>query len=130
MTYLEIINLIKEKSSKFNCIEGNIYEINFKEEKYALINVFVEKSYIYQDTANYILVLSYVDRLLQDKSNKIQIQSDGIIYLNEIINKLDLPINYPLEITPFTETFGDDCAGVFCRLTITTNNNIGTCNEY
>lgn len=130
MTYLEIINLIKEKSSNFNCIEGNIYEINFKEEKYALINVFVEKSYIYQDTANYILVLSYVDRLLQDKSNKIQIQSDGIIYLNEIINKLDLEINYPLEITPFTETFGDDCAGVFCRLTITTNNNIGTCNEY
>ena len=58
---------------------------------------------------------------------------DKSIYLtlkSEIINSLDLGISYPLEITPFTETFGDNCAGVFCRLTITTNNNIGTCNEY
>ena len=68
--------------------------------------------------------------MLIDYYKIIQIQSDGIIYLNEIINSLDLGISYPLEITPFTETFGDDCAGVFCRLTITTNNNIGTCNEY
>lgn len=129
MTYLELINKIKALPN-YNFTEGDVYEINFNEVGYSVINIFIEKIYIYESTINYNLVLTYIDRLLPDLSNKLQIQSDGIIYLNEIINTLDDIIEYPLEITPFTETFGDFCAGDFCRLTIKTNNPVGTCNEY
>lgn len=130
MTYSEVINLIKTNCSGFTCIEGDIYEINFTKQTYPLINIFIESVLVNEKTIDYGVSLTYVDRLIQDKSNKIIIQSDGIIYINEIINKLNEIIEYPIQITPFTEKFADDCAGDFTKFTLKTINKLGICNEY
>lgn len=130
MTYSEVLNLIKSNCTGFSYNEGDIYLINFSTQTYPLINVFIETVIINEKTIDYNISLTYVDRLLKDYSNKTIIQSDGIIYLNEIINSLDEIIEYPVTITPFTEKFTDECAGDFAKLTIKTTNPVGTCNEY
>lgn len=63
----------------------------------------------------------YVDRLTEDKSNQIEVQSVGIETLDNIIRKL-----YELEICaegdytirPFNQRFLDECAGAFVNVTL------------
>ena len=64
----------------------------------------------------------YVDRLTIDKGNEVQIQSTGIETLENILRQLeDLEIfagDYTF--TTFNQRFSDECAGVFCRVTLQT----------
>lgn len=72
----------------------------------------------------------YVDRLTEDKGNEIAIQSTGIETLENILRSLeDLGI-FAGEYTfqTFNQRFSDECAGVFCRVTLETAKD-GLCPE-
>ena len=75
----------------------------------------------------------YLDRLINDFSNKLLIQSDGIVYLNEVINSLDdygIDVETGYQFTPFTQSVNDVTAGVYVTLNLQVTNNLGDCNEY
>lgn len=70
---------------------------------------------------NYGLSLFLIDRLVDDSSNRLEIQSRAKETLNNII--LTFCENFDAEhtsitFTPFTQKFKDDCAGVWCNVTI------------
>ena len=66
----------------------------------------------------YSFSLFYVDRLLEDLSNQIEIQSVGCETLGNILRALD---EYDVEVGNYTmqtfnQRFTDECAGVFCNV--------------
>lgn len=69
--------------------------------------------------------LFYVDRLTDDSRNKLEVQSNAIQSLQNIINALiDIElIDVGTEVTfqTFTERFTGLCAGAYCNLSITTD---------
>mgnify|MGYP006923233827 CR=1 FL=1 len=69
----------------------------------------------------YSFSLFYVDRLLEDLSNQIEIHSVGCETLANILRTLESV--YDLEIGSYTmqvfnQRFTDECAGVYCDVTI------------
>lgn len=67
----------------------------------------------------YNFTLFYVDRLTEDKSNQIEVQSVGCETIGNILRTLsedhDIEIgNYSLQT--FNQQFTDECAGVFCNV--------------
>lgn len=62
----------------------------------------------------------YVDRVTADKSNVTEVQSVGCETIGNILRTLDdMDIDvqsYTLQ--PFTQRFTDECAGVFCNVTL------------
>ena len=68
----------------------------------------------------YSFSLFYVDRLLEDQSNQIEIQSVGCETIGNILRALD---DYDVEvgnytIQTFNQRFTDECAGVFCNVSL------------
>lgn len=68
----------------------------------------------------YSFSLFYVDRLLEDLSNQIEIQSVGCETISNILRMLDendVEVgNYTMQT--FNQRFTDECAGVFCNVTL------------
>ena len=68
----------------------------------------------------YSFSLFYVDRLKEDLSNQIEIQSVGCETLGNILKMLDEHdvdvSNYTIQT--FNQKFTDECAGVFCNVTL------------
>lgn len=64
----------------------------------------------------------YVDRLTSDKGNEVQIQSTGIEVLQNILAALEGLGIFAGEYSfqTFNQRFTDECAGVFCRVTLET----------
>ena len=81
------------------------------------------------NTTRYGLTLYYVDRLLADSSNEVDVFSAGVETLKNIIRQLEL-LDEIVDVTDepiirlFTETqrMADACAGAYCRLSITALN--------
>ena len=68
----------------------------------------------------YSFSLFYVDRLKEDLSNQIEIQSVGCETLGNILRMLD---EHDVEVSSYTiqtfnQKFTDECAGVFCNVTL------------
>lgn len=133
MTVIELNNII-ESVCKFTYYNGSVYEINDKHNiQYPFINFHIN----YVRSANNLLTVNstliYADRLLKDSSNRLQIQSDGIIYLKELINILynlgvESELNYL--ITPFSESLNDDTAGNFTTINFVIPDELSDCETY
>ena len=69
---------------------------------------------------SYNFTIFYVDRLTEDKSNQIEIQSVGCETLGNILRTLDEHdvdvASYTMQV--FNQRFTDECAGVFCNVTL------------
>lgn len=71
---------------------------------------------------NYSFTFFYADRLTNDRSNEIDIQSVGISTLDNILRRLeevmavDIPVTYTFQT--FNQRFVDECAGVFCNVVL------------
>jgi hypothetical protein len=62
-----------------------------------------------------------VDRLKNDRSNQIEIQSVGIQTLDNIIRQLDelgIYAEQTYSFQVFNQRFLDECAGVFCNVNL------------
>lgn len=70
--------------------------------------------------STFSFTLFYVDRLKEDQSNQIEIQSVGCDTLSNILRLLDehdVEVgNYTMQT--FNQRFTDECAGVFCNVTL------------
>lgn len=137
MNLKNIVTLIKNVSMSYPTIqefgESDIYEfMNSGEHKYPTIFLTIESitSDEYAQTLN--ATLFYVDRLLSNSSNKIDVQTVGLTTLKSIKEKLEEVnhINFTsVNYTPFTEKFSDLCAGVFAQCNIQVNDTL-ECDDY
>ena len=129
----DIINIAKKQPNINHTGEGDIYSLNsLPNIDYSVFWVTQTNHTQGENTVSYNLILYYIDRLLPDGSNRLQIQSQGMLAINNIINIYnqidpDIQIEYDINYTTFTHRFTDDCAGVFANVTITTNNELGQC---
>ena len=69
----------------------------------------------------YSFTFFYVDRLKNDVSNQIEVQSVGIQTLDNILRRLDdlgIYVSQRYDFQTFNQRFLDECAGVFCSVTL------------
>ena len=70
--------------------------------------------------STFSFTLFYVDRLKEDQSNQIEIQSVGcetLINILRMLDEHDVEVgNYTMQT--FNQRFTDECAGVFCNVTL------------
>ena len=138
MNYLQFVNTILETSQSHKLVyevgEGDIYEhLNSGDHKYPCVFLTVQ-NIDYNGTQMTVTgSLFYVDALLSDTSNKLQIQATGMTTLQQIFMRL--MDNYPdFELrtgryTPFDEKFADLCAGVFSNFTVSFMDDICIVND-
>lgn len=126
MTLVEVIKAIEYvaiRQPSINMIVRNdVFRINEKPDaRYGLFawtqgqhNTSSDSDFI-----NYSFTFFYVDRLKNDLSNQVEIQSVGIQTLNNIIKALeDYQVYSDQQYTfqVFNQRFADECAGVFCNV--------------
>ena len=130
MTYYNLNTYIEDKitayyptGTTFQYTEGDIYQVNFNQNSYPAFNLSLNNMVQNSNSITYNLTLFYVDILIQDRSNKIAIESDGIEILKAIIASIDTDMNLsnltdlvaPITYQIFTERFTDECAGAFVQ---------------
>ena len=128
MTLLETIKameVIASKQPSINMVvENDIFRLNAKADARYGVFAFVQgehSSAIDTNVITYAFTLFYVDRLKNDRSNQIEIQSVGIQTLDNILRTLDelgiyAETGYSFQV--FNQRFVDDCAGVMCRVSL------------
>ena len=128
MNLYQFINTVKQivlankDVNTFN--DGDVYEImNSGQHTYPAtvltINNITTNEQTHYQTIN--CVLFYIDRLTDDYSNKTMIMSQGFNVLKQIKDKIVESLPWTFETanyTPYTEKFGDLCAGVYLECTI------------
>ena len=100
--------------------EGDIYDFvdNGGEIEYPVMWTVVKPSTYVGTTLKYRLVILFADLLTEDKSNRLQIQSDQLLVALDVMSKLKLDNNYSFNtnqqanIDFFQERFDDFTAGV------------------
>ena len=121
MNYYNFIKQIKNISLSNGLVnetgEGDIYiHLNSGMHKYPCVFLTVQNVTFTNDIVNVNATLFYVDRLLDNSSNKLEIQSNGITVLSQILDRIaeETVINTVQNVyTPFEEKFADLCAGQF-----------------
>lgn len=105
-------------------VENDVFRLNSKADARYGVFAFVQgqhRASMDSSMISYAFTLFYVDRLTNDRSNQIEVQSVGITTLDNIIRQLDsLGIYSESEYTfqVFNQRFVDECAGVFCNVTL------------
>ena len=140
MTYFELISrLLGSAAEELNinyCGYGDIYKLNsIPAIEYSVFYITPNTFNVEEDTITYSLNLYYIDRWDETDNNQLEIQSSGILALQNIINRfntdyVNVEISYPLVFTPFYQRFKDICAGVFVRINVRVDNIIGECVNY
>lgn len=104
--------------------EGDIYNYsNTGEHKYPFVFLTIES--VEEGELNSQTLtgsLFYVDRLLNDSSNRLMVQTAAISTLKILTGKINDNISGEMEVgtyQPFTEKFADWCAGAFCEFSFT-----------
>ena len=123
MNYFTLIEDIKRTSLQFaeEFYEGDVYEfLNSGNHKYPSI-ILTTQNVSTTDNINSISgTLFCVDRLTDDSSNRLEIQSNAFNKLQRIISALEEnTINLQSNTyTPFTEKFADLCGGMFVEFSL------------
>lgn len=135
MNYINLVDRIKNvsESTKFvnSICSGDVYENwNSAEIKYGSINIGLENVERGENTITYNVILYYGDRMLQDKSNREQIWSNGVNVLQSILNGIDdddVTVGLPIQYIPFEQKFADFLAGVYANVRIVCDFELGSC---
>lgn len=133
MTYYELIQFIEDKITMyyptgvtFQYTEGDINQVNFNTNSYPAFHIYLNNMVQTSNSITYNLTLFYIDILLQDRSNKITIQSDGLEILKSIIASIDTELDLtklstlvsPFTYETFSEWFTDECAGAYVQFAL------------
>ena len=114
-------------------IINDIYRENaFASIDYGVVAIIQNEHVVGDNIVTYNLTLVYVDRLAKDGSNELDIQSDGMLTLTNIINAFvgevdDASIEGDVTFTAYNQRFVDDCAGVYADVAISVTSNMGIC---
>ena len=123
-----LVNALQKIGSAFPSVNtvvlSDIYKLNDNPSiDYSVFAIVQDQHRQTDDYFYFNFYLYYVDRLLNDKSNQLEIQSHGINLLSTVISKVEelgLIINTENYRTyqSFNQRFSDECAGVFARVEI------------
>ena len=131
MTYLQIINLIKDTAlaqPNVNSVVREFLDLNREDAKYSAVVIQDRDGsrdrIVEQDYVTYTWHLGYVDRLTYDESNRDDIISTGINIINNIVNTIrntwfpELEVSIVDRINTFDQRFTAQCAGVYVVLAV------------
>ena len=110
---------------------GDIYEyLNGKPNvKYASVNIHINHSTRNDNLITYSVYLYYVDRLVEDKSNWIEVKTTAEQVLNSIVNYAaeigDVDDGWTIHY--FEQQFADYCAGGYVQFNLEVPNIMGEC---
>ena len=125
MKYRELLNNITEVAKKHPNINstfiGDVYELNHRNDVDYCAFVITQGTHRVnsdEDYIDYTLNLFYVDRLTADESNRTQIHSSGIDFMNSLLRAVEKLGVVVVEHTEnvFNERFNDCCAGVYATV--------------
>ena len=125
MKYRELLNNITEVAKKHPNINstfiGDVYELNHRNDVDYCAFVITQGTHRVnsdEDYIDYTLNLFYVDRLTADESNRTQIHSSGIDFMNSLLRAVEKLGVVVVEHTEnvFNERFNDVCAGVYATV--------------
>ena len=130
MTLFDIIRNLQaiaaQEPSVRSVSDGDIYDaLNAAVDiKYGVFHITQDTHTTNGDLDVWGLNLFYIDRLLDNGENRLSIQSAGITILENVLKRFadTFGAEYLNNIvyTPFTQRFKDNCAGVFCKISIST----------
>lgn len=119
-----IIGIADEQPNVNTAAAGNIYELmNTTGVLDYSVFALVQNTHQEQDGfMNYSFTAFYIDRLTDDRSNEIEIQSTGIAVLRNIIMTIEEEFDWDIatdrSYNTFTERFTDETAGVFTTVEV------------
>ena len=123
MTLVRAIEKIGKAQPNCNTVVlNNIYQLNeLPDINYSVFCITQDTHRQDDNYFYYNFYLYFVDRLLNDKSNLLEIQSHGIQILKNVLDKVEelgVILNPENDRTyqTFTQRFSDECGGVFCRV--------------
>jgi hypothetical protein len=128
---------IRNKVINYAAVGGSIYELNAENiVDYPLLFASPTGQHeVRTNTTDYEITLYYLDRLLRDKTNDVQIFSTAVEQLKLIMRMIEnidgvIEVADTFTISNFSETerMNDSVAGAFATVTITTMN-ISECNN-
>ena len=130
MTLFDIIRNLQaiaaQEPSVRSVSDGDIYDaLNAAVDiKYGVFHITQDTHTTNGDLDVWGLNLFFIDRLLDNGENRLSIQSAGITILENVLKRFadTFGAEYLNNIvyTPFTQRFKDNCAGVFCKISIST----------
>ena len=110
---------------------GDIYEyLNGKPNvKYASVNIDINQSTRNDNLITYSVYLYYVDRLVEDKSNWMEVKTTAEQVLNSIVNYAAEigDVDDGWTINYFEQQFADYCAGGYVQFNLEVPNVMGDC---
>lgn len=127
---------IKNKIINFSAVGGDIYDLNVENIKdYPVLFAAPTGSHeVRQNTTDYEVTFYFLDRLLSDSVNDVQIFSTAIEQLKLILNMvgnikgvLDVSDDYDIQNFTETERMNDRVAGAFATVNITVQNTSDCC---
>ena len=135
MNFIQILKKLEAYSLSLPYVNstnlGDIYEyLNGKPNvKYASVNIDINQSTRTDNLISYSVYLYYIDRLVEDKSNWMEVKTTAEQVLNSIVNYAaeigDVTdgwiINY------FEQQFADYCAGGYVQFNLEVPNEMGNC---
>lgn len=124
MTLYDTIRTIKavalQQPAVASVVDNDVFRLNaMPDARYGVFAWTQGAHTIGEDLQTFAFTFFYVDRLTEDLSNEVEIQSVGIQVLTNIITALqDLGIFTAAEWTAqtFNQRFADECAGVFASV--------------
>lgn len=127
MTLYELVKQIEEVASAQPSVrlivENDIYKLNDCADALYGVFAFTQNEHstsAESDVITYNFTLFYVDRLLDDESNLIEVQSTAIQVLDNILSFLNdggvAVGDYTFQ--PFNQRFADICAGVYTNVAL------------
>lgn len=128
MTLYELTQIIEDvaiaQPSVQMVVENDVYRLNeIADARYGVF-AFTQGAHTAtpdNDLITYNLTLFYVDRLADDNHNQIEVQSTGVLVLDNILMTLSergVQVgDYSLQ--PFNQRFADMCAGIYATVALT-----------
>lgn len=111
--------------------DQGIYILNDRDKwkmNYATVIVDLQSATVTEDLTIFNVMLWYIDRQKEDRTDTNDILADAISTLGEMANWLrynvdDVFITADMIATPFQDRFADECAGASLSLSIATHHN-------
>ena len=135
MNFIQILKKLEAYSLSLPYVNstnlGDIYEyLNGKPNvKYAAVNIDINQSTRNDNLISYSVYLYFVDRLVEDKSNWMEIKTTAEQVLNSIVNYAAEigDVDDGWTINYFEQQFSDYCAGGYVQFNLEVPNEIGDC---
>ena len=139
MTLKTIIEKLKEYALATPNVGGvivnDVFRANFWDDAhYGVVAIIQREHSISDNFAIFRFQLAYIDRLTEDKENEVEVQSEGVMVISNMVNALvednaDVEMNGEMSFSVFNERFKDECGGVLADVAFTTPSPMGICNE-